>query len=123
MRHFLLILFLLIASSFNYYDPATEVHTCVSYEATQCNEGRMLLCPPGYIDGCLNETTANHRCVLKHDAPSCDLKMKINCPVNFHDGCDTGETETHECVADEGPACAEDVEFMCPSGFKDACRI
>lgn len=119
MKYTFIFLFLLNVSSFSVLEDQTT-HQCVSREEVLCSE-EMLLCPAGYIDGCLTEETTHHKCVLKNDGPSCEVPMKLSCPENFHDGCDTNQTDTHECVPSKGYSCEDIIPHSCPMGFQDAC--
>lgn len=93
---------------------------CIPVQEVQCTE-RTLLCPSGYIDGCLTGESENHQCVLRTDGPSCDIPMNLSCPKNFQDGCLVNQTDTHECVPKKGPSCENDLKFSCPVGFQDTC--
>jgi hypothetical protein len=119
MNHSLFFLPLLLFSSHAFLKEGLS-HQCRPISDVACSE-RALVCPPGYIDGCLSEETDNHECVLKNDGPSCELVMKLECPVNFQDGCRTGQTETHECVPVKGPSCEQAYQFSCPMAFEDSC--
>jgi hypothetical protein len=119
MKHTFIFLFLLNMSSFTTLDENTS-HICLPVEEVACT-GEPILCPAGYIDGCLTEETSVHTCVLRYDGPSCEVPMKLNCPANFQDGCETNQTDTHECVPEKGGSCSEGKRFSCPVNFKDAC--
>lgn len=119
MNHSLLFLPLLLFSSHSFLKEGLS-HQCRPMREVACTN-KALLCPPGYIDGCLSNETDHHKCVLKHDGPSCEIDMDLKCPVNFQDGCHTGQTETHVCVPVKGPSCEDPYEFNCPMAFEDSC--
>jgi hypothetical protein len=120
MKYTIIFLFLLNLSSFSTLKDQTT-HQCVSRAEVICSDN-MLLCPSGYIDGCLTEETEHHQCVRKNDGPSCDIPMQLSCPENFHDGCESNQTITHECVPSKGYSCEDILPFSCPMGFQDACN-
>lgn len=102
---------------------AKRSHICQAREFTSCRFEYALVCPDGYIDGCLNGATTKHQCVLKNEGPSCEEEILILCPEGFRDGCEIGTTETHECVPVPGPSCSRNIKWECPSGFVDACKL
>lgn len=98
-------------------------HMCKALTLASCELEVSLICPEGYIDGCLTGQTQRHRCVLAQHGPSCELDIAILCPQNFRDGCELGTTTTHDCVPVRGPDCRTDMIWECPSGFTDGCTI
>jgi hypothetical protein len=119
MRTTFIFLFLLNVSSFTFMKDGLS-HQCLPKQTSTCTK-RALLCPPGYIDGCLSGETTEHQCVLNYDGPSCQVPMDLNCPKNFQDGCLTNQTDSHECIPKKGPSCEKEMKFSCPMNFKDAC--
>jgi hypothetical protein len=120
VKYSLIFLFLLNVSSFSFLDEGLS-HLCVPSKEIQCTT-RALLCPPGYIDGCLTNESDYHQCLLKDEGPSCLIPMDLKCPTNFQDGCSLGQTDTHECVPVKGPSCEKKLRYSCPMGFEDACE-
>lgn len=120
MKPTIIFLFLLNLSSFSYLKEDLS-HLCKPVVVEQCSD-EILLCPAGYIDGCLSGETDQHQCVLKEEGPLCEVPMNLHCPKNFQDGCLVNQTDTHECVPKKGPSCAEESKFTCPIGFQDACE-
>lgn len=102
---------------------AKQNHICRAQEFTSCRFEYALVCPNGYIDGCLTGETTKHQCVLKEEGPSCEFEIAILCPEHFRDGCEIGATDTHECVPVPGPSCSRNMRWNCPSGFIDACKL
>lgn len=119
MKLFLLLSFFTL---FSMNAMAKRNHFCKAKTFTSCRFEYALVCPDGYIDGCLTGATTKHQCVSKGDGPSCEVEIAILCPANFRDGCEIGATDTHECVAVPGPSCSTNVKWECPSGFIDACK-
>lgn len=105
--------------------PVPEEHVtyqrCIPLEGQSCLYDTPLVCPPGYLDGCVTGETSQHLCVPDNFGPSCELEMNVICPNNFQDGCLTGESEIHRCVPKKGKLCQDSAELSCPSGFVDSC--
>jgi hypothetical protein len=103
-------------------DELIRRHQCRPVESVSCVVDLGLICPPGYLDGCLSNKTNLHRCIPEGRGPSCDLPMKLVCPKHFIDGCDSGETSTHLCVPQKKTLCLKSHKpLICPSGFEDSC--
>lgn len=99
-------------------------HFCQPDETNiSCQLELALVCGAGYIDGCLNQTTQVHKCVLRNEGPSCDTPVQILCIQGFRDGCEIGRTTRHQCVPVTGPSCKSDEDWSCPEGFTDRCEM
>lgn len=123
MKTILLISAFLATSMTSVPDEFVDRHQCLPQESVSCVVDLSLVCPPGYLDGCINEESRTHRCVPVNDGPLCSIPLKMACPENFIDGCDTGESDTHLCVPVKKDLCRVSQEMLqCPSGFEDACR-
>lgn len=96
-------------------------HECAPVAEVSCLYDTPLVCPPGYLDGCITGESAQHTCLLKQEGPSCNLEIQLNCPQNFQDGCLSGETKVHTCVPVRGELCQAGEELTCPAGFEDSC--
>lgn len=81
-----------------------------------------MVCPPGYLDGCISGETIKHEFLIQDTCPPCDIPLELNCPVNFKDACMTQELENHQCVPFEGKLCTQEEIISCPSEFVDSCR-
>ena len=99
-----------------------KIHSCIPQSEISCIVENTMVCPPGYLDGCISGETITHECIIHDTGPSCDIPLKLNCPVNFKDACMTEELETHQCVPVEGQLCTQQEKISCPSGFVDSCR-
>jgi hypothetical protein len=119
MKIFLLLSFFTLFSMTAF---AKHNHFCKPQSFTSCRFDYALICPNGYVDGCLTGETSLHQCVSKNEGPLCELEIAILCPTHFRDGCELGTTSTHECVPVPGPSCDRNVKWECPSGFVDACK-
>ena len=96
-------------------------HQCVPKVEVSCVVDLPLVCPPGYLDGCISQESPTHQCRPIMEGPDCDLQLGLNCPANFIDGCVTHETDIHFCVPIRGGRCTKEKLFSCPSGFEDSC--
>jgi hypothetical protein len=115
-------LFYLVATSMTPVpESMIERHRCVPKAEISCIVDLPLVCPPGYLDGCVTRETRTHQCLSVEEGPPCDLEMTLNCPRNFIDGCVTRETAVHFCVPVRGGLCRPGRSFSCPSGFEDSC--
>lgn len=121
MKILLLLTILLSASMTEVPEELVARQHCSPVIGASCVVDTHLMCPPGYLDGCITKETRVHTCVLIEEGPSCELDFKLICPENFEDGCLSGATEIHACVPVRKNLCHESERLSCPIGFEDSC--